>query len=592
MNELTHVAIYLTAAVVCVALSKRLGFAAVLGYLSAGILIGPWGLALVDDVESAQHLAEFGVVLLLFVIGLELQPSRLWALRRPIFGMGSAQLLATGLVLAAAGSAVGLTRPLAILTGLGLAMSSTAFVLQLLAEKHELATLHGRASFAILLFQDIAVIPLLAVVPLLASGAALTETSAAAGLLKLLLVCGALLGASRYVLRPLFHTVAKTEVPELFTATALLVVITTALLMQAVGLSATLGAFLAGVLLADSEYRHELEARIAPFEGLLLGLFFISVGMAANLGLVAGTPGLIAGLVAGLIAIKFGAMYGLGRAFKLSHPHACKLAAALCQGGEFAFILFGLARDQALLSREQADVIMLVVTLSMAATPFVFALTERLLRVSEPERQPAFDTVTDTDHRVVIAGFGRFGQIVGRILRALHIPYTALEINPEQVEMVRRFGDRAHYGDASNLDLLQAARLDKARLLIVAIDNPDTSIRTVEVVRKHFPDVQIFARARNRRHVYRLRDLGVEVIERELYHSSLRMTEHVLIALGLPVRRARRAVISFRNHDEIALRKAHAVYKDEAKLMQTAKDAAAELKELFESDAHLRTTED
>jgi monovalent cation:proton antiporter-2 (CPA2) family protein len=587
MDNLTHVAIYLAAAVLSVALMKRLGFAAVLGYLLAGIAIGPWGLELIEDVASAQHLAEFGVVLLLFVIGLELQPSRLWALRRPIFGMGSAQVLGTGALLGAGAFWAGLGWQVATIVGLGLAMSSTAFVLQLLAEKHELATVHGRASFAILLFQDIAVIPLLAVVPLLAAPGALGDVNPLVGIGKFLAVCAGLSFASRFLLRPLFHQVARSGVPELFTATALLVVVGTTLLMHEVGLSATLGAFLAGVLLADSEYRHELEARIAPFEGLLLGLFFISVGMSANLGLAASAPLTVAGLVAGLMLVKLCVMTVLARLSGMAQAPALKLGAVLCQGGEFAFILFALARDQQLLDGGTADMLMLVVTVSMALTPMFYAAAARYTRRPAPAAAD-FERVVDTDHHVVLAGFGRFGQITARVLRALQIPFTALEINPEQVELGQRFGNKAYYGDASNLDLLHAARVDKAKVFVLAIDDPEASVRTAEVVSKHFPEVTIFARARNRRHVYRLMDLGISHIERETYHSSLLMTEQVLIALGLSARQARRAVSAFRHHDEKALQDAHAIYKDDTKLVQSTREAADELRTLFEGDARLR----
>lgn len=585
---LSSIAIYLTAAIVCVALMKRLGFAAVLGYLLAGILIGPWGWRLIDDVNTARQLSQFGVVLLLFVIGLELQPSRLWALRRPIFGLGGMQMLVTGICLALLSMARDIKPAVALVIGLGLAMSSTAFVLQLLAEKHELGTAYGRASFAILLFQDIAVIPLLALVPLLATGADLQTLAPGMGVLKVLGVLGLLLSLSRFVLRPVFSLVARTEVPELFTATALLVVVGTSLIMEAIHLSVTLGAFLAGVILADSEFRHEIEARIAPFEGLLLGLFFIAVGMAANLGLVRSAPSTVFGLVSGLILVKFTVMVVLARLFRMPTAPAIKLGAVLSQGGEFAFILFGLARAQGLMSLELTDTLNLVVTLSMAVTPIVYGLAATVSgRFTDGRAVQPYDAVIDTEHIVVIAGLGRFGQIAGRVLRALDIPYTALEINPEQVELVRRFGSQAYYGDASNLALLQAAKLDKAKVLLVAIDDPDASVRTIELVRTHFPNVEILARARNRQHVYRLLDLGVKVIERELFHSSLMLTEHLLVTLGLSARQARRAVVSFRRYDEAALQAAHAVYKDEAKLIQTAKEAAAELRTIFEADPKL-----
>ncbi|MEQ8234316.1 MAG: monovalent cation:proton antiporter-2 (CPA2) family protein [Gammaproteobacteria bacterium] len=585
MSELHHVAIYLAAAVVCVAVMKRLGFAAVLGYLVAGVLIGPWTTGLIDDVESAAHLAEFGVVLLLFVIGLELQPARLWALRRPIFGMGSAQLLVTASALSAVAFVAGFGIGVALVIGFGLAMSSTAFVLQLLAEKKELPAHHGRASFAILLFQDIAVIPLLAVVPLLASSAALDEVDPLGGLLRLALVCGGLFLASRFLLRPVFQLVARSGVSELFTATALLVVVATTVLMEAVGLSATLGAFLAGVLLADSEYRHELEARLHPFEGLLLGLFFISVGMSADLGLLAAQPGRVFALVLTLMVIKFAVLLLVGRAFRLAWPAATRLAAVLCQGGEFAFILFGLAREVGVIEAETAALLIVVVTLSMALTPVAYALTARLLSVlAPPPAAPAFEMPQDDGGAVVIAGFGRFGTVVGRILRALRIPFTALDINPEQVEMVRQYGQKAYYGNATDLDLLHAAGLGRARALVLALDDAEASLKLAELTRRHFPAVRIFARARDRHHWTRLKDLDVAFVERELYHSSLRLSEELLIALGMHPRGARRAVITFRAHDETALERQRRYLDDQAGLVQTAKEAATELAALFDTD--------
>ncbi len=586
MGNLHHVAIYLAAAVLAVGLMKRLGFAAVLGYLLAGIAIGPFGLELIDDVDSVRHLSEFGVVLLLFVIGLELQPARLWALRRPIFGGGSAQLLVSGLVLAAIARAFGSPPAVALLLGFGLAMSSTAFVLQLLGEKHELATQHGRTSFAILLFQDIAVIPLLAIVPLLAAPEAMAAVNPWLGMAKFIGVVAGLFAISRFVLRPTFHLVANTQVPELFTATALLVVVGTSVLMEGLGISVTLGAFLAGVLLADSEYRHELEARIAPFEGLLLGLFFISVGMTANLGLMVAMPLTILALVGVLMGVKLVGLYAVARAFRQSHATALRLAAALSQGGEFAFILFSLMREQALITPALAETVMLVVTLSMALTPLIYAAATRLTRPAASSRP--FDRVDDTAHHVVIAGFGRCGQITGRILRALQIPFTALEINPDQIDMSTRFGSKSYYGDASSLELLQAARVGKARFMVLAIDDMEASVRTAETVRKHFPDIHILARARNRRHVYRLMDLGITQVQRETYHSSLLLTEQLLVGLGLTLRQARRAVVAFRTHDEKLLADSHAIYQDDAQLVQSTKDATTELQALFENDERLR----
>lgn len=593
MGELSNVAVYLAAAVLSVALVKRLGFAAVLGYLLAGIAIGPWGLRLIEDVDSARHLSEFGVVLLLFVIGLELQPARLWALRRPVFGMGTAQVILTGCVLAASVWLLGLGIGAAVVIGFGLAMSSTAFVLQMLAEKHELGTAHGRAGFAILLMQDIAVIPLLAAVPLLAQRPELNEAMPLLGVVKVTAAIALLFPLSRFLIRPAFLVVARTEIPELFTALALLIVIGTTLLMEVAGISVTLGAFLAGVLLADSEFRHEIETRLAPFEGLLLGLFFIAVGMSANLGLLESHPFTVACCVTGLMFIKFVCVNVVARSLGKGKSDSLRLAAALCQGGEFAFILFALAREHALLNGAVSDMLMLVVSLSMALTPLVYAISARVARRMETDSTPPPpEPIRDTDHKVVIAGLGRFGQIVGRILRGLDIPFTALEINPEHIEMARRFGTKAYYGDASNLDLLRSARLENAQVIVIAIDDPDASVRTAALVKQHFPDVLIMARGRDRQHVYRLFDLGVTHVERELLHSSLHLTEQLLLALGMSVQGTRRAISAFRRNDLEALKKAHVVYKDEAHLIQTAKEAAEELRSVMEADRKLGDARD
>ena len=582
---LAETAVFLAAAVIAVPLFRRLKLGAVLGYLAAGVAIGPWGLRLVTEVENILHFAELGVVLLLFIIGLELQPSRLWVLRKSVFGLGGAQVLATGLLLGTAGLAFGLTWQSAAVIGLGLAMSSTAFVLQVLAERNQLTSRYGRSAFAILLFQDLSVIPLLALIPLLGgSSAAPTRNpwlsaAAALGVIALVVVSG------RLLLRPLFRLIAQSKIQEIFTAAALLVVIGVSLLMLGVGLSMSLGAFLAGVLLADSEYRHELEANIQPFKGLLLGLFFIAVGMSVDLGLIADKPLLVAGAVAGLMALKATVLWGLGRASGHGGEPARNLAAALCQGGEFAFVLFNLAAGHAIMDRALVDLLIVVVSLSMAVTPLALMLNDAVSRrLAHATEELPFDTIDATESHVIIAGFGRVGQIVGRLLVVKKIPFTALDISPEQVETVRRFGNKVYYGDASRLDLLTAAKADKARLFVLAIDHVEASIRTAQTVRKHFPDLKIYARARNRFHAYRLMDLGVELFERETFRSALHLAQEVLEALGMPAWEAQQTVARFKTHDENTLARQHAVYHDESKLIQTSKEAADELQGLLESD--------
>ncbi|HEY7759657.1 MAG TPA: monovalent cation:proton antiporter-2 (CPA2) family protein [Burkholderiales bacterium] len=584
MSLLAESAIFLAAAVVAVPLFRRLKLGAVLGYLAAGVIIGPWGLRLVAEVDNILHFAELGVVLLLFIIGLELQPSRLWVLRKSVFGLGGAQVLATGVVLGVAGLALGLPWPSALVMGLALAMSSTAFVLQVLAERNQLTTRHGRSTFAILLFQDLSVIPLLALVPLLGTAGAHRGDPWLSAALALAVIAAVVAGG-RLLLRPVLHLIAQSRIQEIFTAAALLVVIGVSLLMSGVGLSMSLGAFLAGVLLADSEYRHELEANIQPFKGLLLGLFFISVGMSVDLGLIASRPALIVGAFLGLMALKAAVLWALARAAGHGEESARNLAIALCQGGEFAFVLFNLAAGHAVMERALVDLLIVVVSLSMAATPLALAgndLLSRRLARARPQRP--FDTFEQEAPRVIIAGFGRVGQIVGRILKLKRIAFTALDISPEQVQTVRRFGNKVHYGDASRLDLLTAAGASGAKLFVLAIDDVEASIRTARTVRRHFPDLTVYARARNRFHAHRLMDLGVELIERETFLGSLDLARQVLEAVGMAGWEAQQIVARFQAHDEQTLRRQHAVYHDETQLIQSARQAAEELQGLFESD--------
>ncbi|WP_257450938.1 monovalent cation:proton antiporter-2 (CPA2) family protein [Archangium lipolyticum] len=586
MSFLHQALVFLAAAVVSVPLFKRLGLGSVLGYLTAGVVIGPWGAGLISDVENILHFAELGVVLLLFVIGLELQPSRLWELRRSVFGLGGVQVVATGALLAGVGLLLGLRLPTALIAGLGLSLSSTAFALQLLAEKNELPTEHGRAAFGILLFQDLAVIPLLALLPFL--GEPITRATQP-GWVSALQVVGVLAGVilgGRYVLRPLFRFVASLHSQELFTATALLLVVGTALLVSQVGLSMALGAFLAGVLLADSEYRHELEADIEPFKGLLLGLFFIAVGMSVNIGLLASGPVRVVALVLGLVLLKALVLYALGKwTFKSDEP-ALSMAVVISQGGEFAFVLFGLAVGFRVMERELADLLVVVVSLSMAVTPVLFVLYARFVRPRfHKTEKRAFDVAPDEDHPVIIAGFGRVGQVVGRLLRAKRIGFTALDSSPEHIDFLKRFGNtKLHYGDASRLELLRAARADKAKLFVLAIDDVAASLRTAETVRQHFPHLTIFARARNRQHAYGLLNLGITHVMRETYAGSLEMTGEILQELGLTWSQTKTTLDRFREHDEALLLATYKHHRDEKKLVEMANQARKELEEIFEKD--------
>ncbi len=583
MTLLQEGVIYLIAALIAVPISKKLGFGSVLGYLVAGIAIGPFGLGFIQDAEHILHFAELGVVFLLFVIGLELQPSRLWVLRRMVFGLGSAQVIISAGVIAALAMLFGLAPPAAVLVGLILALSSTAFVLQLLAEKKQLTTTHGRAAFAILLFQDLAVIPLIAILPMF--GASEAQGFRMTGLVIAVAIIGGLIVGGRYLLRPVLRIAARTQIPEIFTATALLVVIGAALLMQAAGMSMVLGAFIAGMLLADSEFRHELEADIAPFKGLLLGLFFIAVGMSVNIGLLVQQPGSIMLIVICLMLAKAVVLFPLARRFGICDTRgAASLAAVLSQGGEFAFVLFAIVARQQILNPGVIDQLILAVAVSMLLTPIIYLLNEQILTRMNQEEEPEYDRIEDQRHPVIIAGFGRIGQIVGRLLAVVGRPFTALEIDASQVDVVRKYGNIVHYGDASKLDLLRAAGAGQATLFVLAIDDIEASVKTAQTVTRHFPNLTIVARARNRRHEYHLMDLGIEHIFRETLLSSLAMSEQVLFDLGFEKNEVNYIIRSFRDRDEQLIREQHAVQHDEEQLIQTALDTAAELELLMNSD--------
>lgn len=574
---------FLIAAVIVVPLSGRLGLGAVLGYLIAGAIIGPAGFGVVSDVGSVLHISELGIIFLLFLIGLELQPSRLWVLRRLVFGLGLAQVLVTGAAIAAIAHALGLAWPGAIVAGLGLAMSSTAFVMQTLAEKGQLATRHGREAFAILLFQDLAVIPLLALIPLLSPDLVDHSQPGWEIAAKAVVAIAIAVIASRTLIRPLLRGAIDFGGREIFTATALLLVIGMSQGMVAVGISASLGAFLAGVLLADSEYRHELEATIAPFKGLLMGLFFMGVGMSANIALLQSKPLTIVALVLILMTLKAALLFAL-RFFSGAPPAtARKLAIVLAQGGEFAFVLFGLASNYNILAREHTDLLMVVVSISMLLSPLWMLFDEKWVAPKlDREDKRAFDKIEVESNPVIIAGFGRVGQVVSRMLNMRRIPFTAVDSSPQQVDFVRRFGNKIYYGDPSHLDLLYAAKVGQAKLFVLAVDDVEASIKTAEIVRKHFPHVPIYARARNRFHCYKLMDLGVKMLVRETWHSSIELSAGILRELDMSEEEVQRTVAGFREFDEKSLLQQYAVYQNEDLLMQTTKQAEDDLKNLFE----------
>ncbi len=587
MSILTETAIFLAAAVIAVPLFRRLGLGSVLGYLMGGIVIGPWGLRLVVEVEDILHFAEFGVVLLLFVIGLELQPTRLWVMRRSVFGLGTAQVGITAILLAAGGYVLGLSLPASLIVGFALSLSSTAFALQLLAEKRQINTRYGRAAFSVLLFQDLAVIPMLALIPLFGIEQVQFPASSVGTLwavAKAVMAIAVVIIGGRFVLHHVLRVIAATGLPEIFTAVALLIVVGTALIMEGVGLSMGLGAFLAGVLVADSEYRHALEADIEPLKGLMLGLFFIAVGMSVNVGLIGTEPVLILALVVALVAIKFFVLAVLGKLSGLQTRSALSLASTIPQGGEFAFVIFAVAVGAGLMDAGMSERLIVVVTLSMAITPIMFALNERLGVDRETARKREYERPEQEENPVIIAGFGRFGQIVARILRAKKIGFTALEVSPEQVDFVKRYGNKIYYGDASRIELLRAASADRAKIFVLAIDDVEASLQTARIVQQYFPNLKIFARARNRKHAYRLMDLGVTLIWRETLLSSMDMTKGVLLTLGLSKSESQRAIETFRAHDQKRLVEHHAIHNDEQKMIYLAQEAAEELKQMFEED--------
>lgn len=591
---LLNALIFLAAAVLIVPVFKRLGLGEVLGYLAAGVAIGPSALALVADAEAVLQFSQVGIIFLLFVIGLELKPSRLKLMHKAVFGFGSLQVGVTSLLLTACGWALGLSPVAAAVTGFSLGLCSTPLVLQLLGERHELQSRHGRNAFALLLFQDLAAIPVLALIPLLAA-----EDLLAGGFMpmlqEVLVAIGAFAGlivGGRLLLRPLFRFAAGTRSREVFAGTALLVVIGAALLMELAGLSMALGAFIAGVLLADSEYRHGIEADIEPFRGLLLGLFFMAVGMTAQIGLLAEQPGMILGLTAALLLAKTLSVVVAARAFGTGWREALNLGVLLSQGGEFGFILLTAAGAAALLPSSLVNQLVLVVSLSMAATPVMFLAHARLVRPLFKARKarPDFDTLPDESPQIILAGFGRFGQIMGRALQGLKIPYTVLDINADQVAFVRRYGNKVYFGDASRIDLLEAAGAAQARVLVVAVGDIEASMRIVASARQRFPHLRLFARARNRYHAHLLMRAGVNDLVRELLPASLELTRDVLVGLGIPRDQAQHTIDTFRPHDEQTLRRQLEVFGNEKKQIQTVQEAARELEALYEADEDVTTS--
>ncbi len=588
---LIQLVVFLGVATFAGPIARFLKLGSILGYLLAGAFIGPYGAAKFFGIaigpEELRHIAELGVAMFLFLIGLELRPKRLWTMREAVFGAGFAQLAVTGILLAALifwfNPRAGLSFPKALLIGTALALSSTAFALQTLEEKRELAARHGRLAFSVLLFQDLAAIPLIAIVPLLSvkvtAGAMITWL----GAMKIAAAIALIVGAGRYVLNHLYRLLASTQVREAMTAAGLLTVAAVSLLMTEIGLSASLGAFLAGVLLADSPFRHQLEADIRPFEMLLLAMFFTSVGMGLDYKALLAQPGPIAIGVAGLIGVKAVVLYGIGLRQGLCHAGARRFAIVASQGGEFAFVVFASATQGGILTHGYGSTLGMIVTLSMITTPLLLGLDD-LLRKLVRKPEPEFDELPAKRSHVVIAGFGRVGQIVGRILNAKGIPYTALDADADQVRLVNRFGNKSYFGDASRLSVLEAAETGKARAFVVAIDDVEASLKVAQLVKTHFPHVPIYARARNRRHVHQLMDLGIQRIRRETFLSSLTLTRDLLRGLGLPEGEIRFTLDMFKEHDEKRLFEDYAHYTDTQKMTALAMQRSEELAEILARD--------
>lgn len=592
--------VYLATMVVFVPLAKKLNLGSVLGYLIGGIIIGPALLGLIGHGgEDLMHFAEFGVVMMLFLIGLELEPSLLWKLRAPILGLGGLQVAVTALAVTGVAMLAGLRWNEALVIGMILSLSSTAIVLQMLSEKGLMGSAAGQSSFSVLLFQDIAVIPMLAIFPLLApAGAVVGGQEESASLIagqpawvRTLIVLGAvtaLVIGGRYVVKPILHIVARTGLRELFTASALLLVVAIAVLMTLVGLSPALGAFLGGVVLANSEYRHELESDIEPFKGLLLGLFFIGVGATIDFQLIVERPLLVTGLVLGIMVLKFGVLLGLGKIFKLSREQNLLFAFALPQVGEFAFVLFSFAGGAALLDKDTVSCMMAVVAITMALTPLLMLLFEKVIQprfgcaAGQTGREP--DQI-DERNPVIIAGFDHFGTVVGRFLRASGVKATVLDVDSDRVDLLRKMGLKVYYGDASRTDLLKSAGAEQARIIVIAMSTPEKNREVVAAVKKHFPHLQMLVRATDNNDAFDLMNDGVLRIYRETVDTSLRLASDVLELLGRRAYQSQRAARMFRRFDERSL-KGLSAYRDDKQYVNVVRERIEELQKMIQADAY------
>ncbi len=581
---LSGLLVYLAAAVLAVPVAKFLGLGSIIGYLGAGILIGPWGLKFVTNPEDMLHFAEFGVVLMLFLVGLELEPQRLWALRKPIFGWGSVQLFGSAMLLALGALACGVDWRLSVVAALGLAMSSTAIGLGVLVERNIMTTTSGESILSVSLLQDIAAIPILALVPFLAIAAGHGDGGGWLGAAKAIGTIAVVILGGRLLLRPMLRWIALSDSPEIFTAASLLLVVATAALMDAVGLSMALGAFLAGVLLAESEYRRELETDIEPFKGLLLGLFFIAVGMSIDFAVVLHQPWLIAAVVVAFLGLKAAALWGMARLMPLPVAERPVFIILLAQGGEFGFVVFQTAAQAGVISAPVSSFLVAAVAISMLLTPLLLVAADRwwLPLLAGSTRRPGIEEISEPQNApVVIAGFGRYGQIVGRMLFANGVASTVLDHDAEAIEALRKFGWRVYYGDATRLDLMRTAGADKARVIVIAIDDTQQSVECAKMIRENFPDATVVARARNVQHYYQLYELGIRFIERETLDSALMSARSALEQLGWQPHQARNLALRFRRHNVAQLAAIAPHRKDEARLVAAAKQGRQQLEELF-----------
>ncbi|HTH79073.1 MAG TPA: glutathione-regulated potassium-efflux system protein KefC [Ramlibacter sp.] len=572
--------IFLGAAVFAVPLARAIGLGSIIGYLAAGIAIGPWGLKLVTNAPDILHFAEFGVVLMLFLVGLELEPQRLWNMRRPIFGWGSAQVIACAALICVAAMLAGVPWRVAVVASLGLALSSTAIALQVMGERNLLPTSSGQAAFSILLFQDVAAIPILALLPLLGG---VVDHGESRGFEALRIVGGiaVIVLGGRLALRPLLRWIARSRTPEIFTAAALLVVVAIAALCQFAGLSMALGAFLAGVLLAESEFKRELETDIEPFKGLLLGLFFIAVGMSIDFGVLAKSPLVMAAIVIAFMALKALLIYPIGRAMNIPLFERPLFTLLLAQGGEFAFVVFQAAAGTQIMPPETASLLIGSVAVSMLLSPvLLIAIDKWLLPRWADCGRPVFEEISEQqDAPIIIAGFGRYGQIIGRMLTAQGIASTVLDHDADMIEAARAFGYKVFYGDATRLDLLRTAGAQAAKALVIAVDDADQSLAIADLAHEHFPHLQLVARAKDVTHWNKLRDRGVMRVEREVFESSLRSARSVLEILGVAPGEARKQAMRFRRHNLQLFEEMYPHYKNRSKLIAVVKEGRRQFEE-------------